>query len=122
MKSSAGPEPAPPKRKYFPAREKLLSHNRRSPQAEEEGEGVKLSEPAIRHPSLCLPTQDNIWRSQLGRLVEAAAAVDRQGGEGPTLAAPRLATLQGHRPSCPRAELATFEEQLVSKQTEGFIL
>ena len=40
----------------------------------------------------------------------------------PTLAAPRLATLQGHRPSCPRAELASFEEQLVSKQTEGFIL
>ena len=77
MKSSAGPEPAPPKRKYFPAREKLLSHNRRSPQAEEEEDCVKLSEPAIRHPSLCLPTQDNIWRSQLGRLVEAAAAVDR---------------------------------------------
>ena len=113
MKSSAA-RSSPPKRKYFPAREKLLSHNRRSPQAEEEEEDcVKLSEPAIRHPSLCLPTQDNIWRSQLGRLVEAAAAVDRQGGEGPTLAAPRLATLQGHRPSCPRAELASFEEQLV---------
>ena len=120
MKGSAA-RSSPPKRKYFPAGEKLLSHNRRSPQAEEE-DCVKLSEPAIRHPSLCLPTQDNIWRSQLGRLVEAAAAVDRQGGEGPTLAARRLATLQGHRPSCPRAELASFEEQLVSKQTEGFIL